>query len=111
MEFVNLPQEFETPVLSREAIDKFTMTALPACLNLIDTLPDTVYQVCDLLITITKHNGEVWRDEMLDTLVADVSCFLVKVGCMFLSYIVHYHIKNSGCDFHLCTVLLHDWWC
>ena len=69
-----LCQEFETQVLCKEAIDSFTMTALPACLNLVDTLPDTVYRVCDLLITITKRNGELWRDEMLDTLVADVSC-------------------------------------
>lgn len=82
---VILPQEFETHVLSKEAIDKFTMTALVACLNLVDTLPDTVYRVCDLLITITKRNGEVWRDEMLDTLVADVSCFFFKVGCRILA--------------------------
>jgi hypothetical protein len=68
-------QESETQVLSKEAIDKFTMVALPACLNLVDTLPETVYRVCDLLMTITKRNGEVWRDEMLDTLVADVSVF------------------------------------
>jgi E3 ubiquitin-protein ligase HUWE1 len=83
-----LPQEVETQVLSKEAIDKFTTTALSACLNLVDTLPDTVYRVCDLLITITKRNGEVWRDEMLDTLVADVSCFLIKVGYLLLSFIV-----------------------
>jgi E3 ubiquitin-protein ligase HUWE1 len=75
MAFASFLQEVETQVLSKEAIDRFTKTALSACLNLVDTLPDTVYRVCDLLITITKRNGEVWRDEMLDTLVADVSFF------------------------------------
>jgi hypothetical protein len=95
MVFVSVLQEPETQVLSKEAIDKFTMMALPACLSLVDTLPETVYRVCDLLMTITKRNGEVWRDEMLDTLVADVSGFLIKVTCMLLSYIEHLHTETS----------------
>lgn len=95
MVFASLLQEVETQVLSKEAIDKFTKTALSACLNLVDTLPDTVYRVCDLLITITKRNGDVWRDEMLDTLVADVS-FLIAL----LNFIVSIW-KNSVYDFLL----------
>lgn len=90
-----VPQESDTHVLSKEAIDKFTMVALPACLNLVDTLPETVYRVCDLLMTITKRNGEVWRDEMLDTLVADVSGFVITVKQMLFSYAEQQHIKKS----------------
>jgi len=88
-----VPQESETQVLTKEAIDKFTMVALPACLNLVDTLPETVYRVCDLLMTITKRNGEVWRDEMLDTLVADVSGFVITVKHMLFSYAEQQHMK------------------
>lgn len=92
--FVTCLQEVETKVLSKEAIDRFTVTALSACLNLVDTLPDTVYRVCDLLITITKRNGEVWRDEMLDTLVADVSFLKLNLEfhCMLAYERIQYMI-------------------
>jgi len=91
----SVPQESESQVLSKEAIDKFTMVALPACLNLVDTLPETVYRVCDLLMTITKRNGEVWRDEMLDTLVADVSDFVITVKHTLFNYTEQQHMKKS----------------
>ena len=71
--FVFFCQDCATEFLCKEVIDTFTMSALSVCLNLVDTLPDTVYRVCDLLIAITKRNGDYWRDEMLDSLVADVS--------------------------------------
>lgn len=93
-----VPQESDTQVLSKESIDKFTMVALPACLNLVDTLPETVYRVCDLLMTITKRNGEVWRDEMLDTLVADVSGCVITVKHLLFSYAEQQHMKNQ-CDY------------
>lgn len=57
-----------------ESINEFTNTALNECLNLLDIMPDTVYRVCDLLVTITKRNGDEWRDKMLKKLIMEVSC-------------------------------------
>lgn len=59
--------------LTEDVINHFTKGALAACLNLLDTLPDTVYRVCVLLVTITKRNGIKWRDEMLTTLVSEIA--------------------------------------
>ncbi|CAD6224794.1 GSCOCG00005556001-RA-CDS [Cotesia congregata] len=55
-----------------QTIDEFTGTALEQCLNLLDLMPDTVYRICDLLVTITKRNGEEWRDTMLRHLIRDI---------------------------------------
>ena len=42
------------------------------CMQLIDTLPETVYRVCDLIGVITNRNGAKWRDQALASLVAEV---------------------------------------
>ena len=60
----------EVPLSSN--IDDFTRTALEQCLNLLDLMPDTVYRICDLLVTITKRNGEEWRDNMLRQLIREI---------------------------------------
>ncbi|XP_043493606.1 E3 ubiquitin-protein ligase HUWE1 [Polistes fuscatus] len=55
-----------------ESIDEFTRNALAQCLNLLDLMPDTVYRICDLLVTITKRNGDEWRDNMLRQLIREI---------------------------------------
>ncbi|KAL6427455.1 hypothetical protein ACFW04_008764 [Cataglyphis niger] len=55
-----------------ENIDEFTRNALGQCLNLLDLMPDTVYRICDLLVTITKRNGDEWRDDTLRQLMREV---------------------------------------
>lgn len=55
-----------------ESIDEFTHSALAQCLNLLDLMPDTVYRICDLLVTITKRNGDEWRDSMLRQLIREI---------------------------------------
>ncbi|XP_063707232.1 E3 ubiquitin-protein ligase HUWE1 isoform X2 [Culicoides brevitarsis] len=71
----------ETP-LPKTTFDHFSESALKTCLQLLDTLPDAVYRVCDLLVTISKRNGDTWRDDMLNNLVDEISdCldFLIRV--------------------------------
>ena len=51
---------------------------LAGCMQLIDTLPETVYRVCDLIGVITNRNGAKWRDQALTTLVAEVSSMNTK---------------------------------
>lgn len=71
----------ETP-LPKTTFDTFSETALKTSLQLLDELPDAVYRVCDLLVTISKRNGDTWRDDMLNNLVDEISdCldFLIRV--------------------------------
>ncbi|XP_034939530.1 E3 ubiquitin-protein ligase HUWE1 isoform X2 [Chelonus insularis] len=60
----------ETPIT--QTIDEFTNTALEQCLSLLDLMPDTVYRICDLLVTITKRNGDEWRHKMLRHLILEI---------------------------------------
>ncbi len=41
-------------------------------MQLLDTLPETVYRVCDLIGVITNRSGATWRDGALTSLVAEV---------------------------------------
>lgn len=66
------PKEEDSTPLSEEAINEFTQGALLTCLNLLDILPDAVYRVCDLLVTITKRNGDIFRDHTLDVLLSEI---------------------------------------
>lgn len=69
---VSGPEEPTREITLTESIDDFTDSALSQCLNLLDLMPDTVYRVCDLLVTITKRNGDEWRDNMLLQLMKEV---------------------------------------
>ncbi|XP_055882443.1 E3 ubiquitin-protein ligase HUWE1-like isoform X4 [Biomphalaria glabrata] len=60
-------QEAEEP-LETAVLDEFTYSIFPGCLNLLDTLPETVYRVCDLLIVIMNRNGTEWKQETLRSL-------------------------------------------
>lgn len=67
----------EEPVKeTSKTIDDFTQTALVECLALQDIMPDTVYRICDLLVTITKRNGKEWRDSMLKQLITQISDYI-----------------------------------
>ncbi|RUS89503.1 hypothetical protein EGW08_002736 [Elysia chlorotica] len=64
-------QEVEEP-LDSAVLDNFTQNIFPGCLNLLDTLPETVYRVCDLLIVVMQRNGPDWQRETLGTLCKDL---------------------------------------
>ena len=44
------------------------------CLQLLDTLPQSVYRVCDLLMVLTTRNGITWQTEVLTSLISQVLC-------------------------------------
>ncbi|KRT79553.1 hypothetical protein AMK59_7881 [Oryctes borbonicus] len=62
---VKKKEEEEIIPLSEELIDNFTQGALQICLDLIEVIPESVFKVCDLLVTIMKRNGQEFRDRLL----------------------------------------------
>ncbi|XP_012277229.1 E3 ubiquitin-protein ligase HUWE1 isoform X2 [Orussus abietinus] len=66
------PEEPTREITTTKSIDEFTYSAFKQCLNLLDLMPDTVYRICDLLVTITKRNGDEWRDTMLRLLIREI---------------------------------------
>ena len=68
-------------------------------MQLIDTLPETVYRVCDLIGVITNRNGAKWRDQALTSLVAEVSS---EQSLCLLSITVFWSlIRRVICILHL----------
>ncbi|XP_059588545.1 E3 ubiquitin-protein ligase HUWE1 isoform X3 [Alligator mississippiensis] len=53
-------------------LQAFTEHMLPGCAQLLDELPDTVYRVCDLLMTAVRRNGPAYRDSILRQVVKQV---------------------------------------
>jgi len=62
----------EQEALKQQVIDTFTDTALTGCLTLLDTLPETVYRVTDLLMAIFNRNGKEFKEKLLTQLMAEV---------------------------------------
>ncbi|XP_041430845.1 E3 ubiquitin-protein ligase HUWE1-like isoform X3 [Xenopus laevis] len=58
--------------LEQDELQGFTDTMLPGCFHLLDELPDTVYRVCDLIMTAVKRNGADYRDMILKQVVNQV---------------------------------------
>ena len=61
----------EEPV-PKESMDKFTCNILHGCLRLLDTLPETVYRICDLLLAVAQRNGEEWCVNMITELLQEI---------------------------------------
>merc|ERR1719187_14784 len=62
----------EAEELKQQVIDGFTDRALVGCLTLLDTLPETVYRVTDLLIAIFARNGKDFKERLLAELMEEV---------------------------------------
>nr|DBA13759.1 TPA: hypothetical protein GDO54_017098 [Pyxicephalus adspersus] len=58
--------------LEQDELHGFTDAMLPGCFHLLDELPDTVYRVCDLIMTAIKRNGADYREMILKQVVNQV---------------------------------------
>ena len=62
----------EAEPLDPQELHAFTDSMLPGCFHLLDELPDTVYRLCDLLMTAIKRSGPEYRDLILGQVVHQV---------------------------------------
>uniref|UniRef100_A0A3P8NPJ3 HECT-type E3 ubiquitin transferase n=1 Tax=Astatotilapia calliptera TaxID=8154 RepID=A0A3P8NPJ3_ASTCA len=67
-----LERFMEAEPLDPQELHAFTDTMLPGCFHLLDELPDTVYRLCDLLMTAIKRSGPEYRDLILGQVVQQV---------------------------------------
>ncbi len=74
---VNFDEDFQP--LDSATIDTFTDNALDGCLNLLDTLPDSVYRVCDLMLAIFKRNGKAYKIKVIELLMNEVKLAVTKL--------------------------------
>lgn len=68
-----LERFMEAEPLDPQELHSFTDSMLPGCFHLLDELPDTVYRLCDLLMTAIKRSGPEYRDLILGQVVHQVS--------------------------------------
>ncbi|CAF3945616.1 unnamed protein product, partial [Adineta steineri] len=55
--------------LSKQTVDRFTDSIM---LKILDILPDTVYKMCELIVTTIHRNGISWHDYFLETIANDI---------------------------------------
>uniref|UniRef100_A0AAQ4S1K7 E3 ubiquitin-protein ligase HUWE1 n=1 Tax=Gasterosteus aculeatus aculeatus TaxID=481459 RepID=A0AAQ4S1K7_GASAC len=67
-----LERFMEAEPLDPKELHTFTDSMLPGCFHLLDELPDTVYRLCDLLMTAIKRSGAEYRDLILGQVVDQV---------------------------------------
>uniref|UniRef100_A0A4W6F1L8 HECT-type E3 ubiquitin transferase n=1 Tax=Lates calcarifer TaxID=8187 RepID=A0A4W6F1L8_LATCA len=67
-----LERFMEAEPLDPQELHAFTDSMLPGCFHLLDELPDTVYRLCDLLMTAIKRSGAEYRDLILGQVVHQV---------------------------------------
>ncbi|XP_076027964.1 E3 ubiquitin-protein ligase HUWE1 isoform X4 [Genypterus blacodes] len=67
-----LERFMEAEPLDPQELHTFTDSMLPGCFHLLDELPDTVYRLCDLLMTAIKRSGPEYRDLILGQVVNQV---------------------------------------
>ncbi|XP_061630934.1 E3 ubiquitin-protein ligase HUWE1 isoform X2 [Phyllopteryx taeniolatus] len=67
-----LERFMEAEPLDPQELHAFTDSMLPGCFHLLDELPDTVYRLCDLLMTAIKRSGPEYRDLILGQVVDQV---------------------------------------
>ncbi|XP_068162214.1 E3 ubiquitin-protein ligase HUWE1 isoform X9 [Antennarius striatus] len=67
-----LERFMEAEPLDPKELHAFTDSMLPGCFHLLDELPDTVYRLCDLLMTAIKRSGPEYRDLILGQVVHQV---------------------------------------
>ncbi|KAK7074780.1 E3 ubiquitin-protein ligase huwe1 [Halocaridina rubra] len=67
-------KELDGEPISKATLDQFSKCVLEGCLSQLDLQPQMVYKVCELLTTCTARNGREWRDNMLSTLINEISC-------------------------------------
>lgn len=70
---------FPEPIVYIKHFDDFISKCLPHCLNLLDELPESVYRVCDLLVTIIKRNNFAWRKPILTVLTEEIGQCLKEI--------------------------------
>ncbi|XP_056278229.1 E3 ubiquitin-protein ligase HUWE1 isoform X8 [Pseudoliparis swirei] len=67
-----LERFMEAEPLDPKELHTFTDSMLPGCFHLLDELPDTVYRLCDLLMTAIKRSGPEYRELILGQVVHQV---------------------------------------
>lgn len=83
--------------LDPKELHAFTDSMLPGCFHLLDELPDTVYRLCDLLMTAIKRNGPEYRDLILGQVVDQVRLLIIDYcGCLHGDVCIC-HIIHANC--------------
>lgn len=64
--------EKKCDVISKEQLDNFTGDVLHGCLMLLDLSADSVYRICDVIVTVARRNGIEWQKQTLIGLIEKV---------------------------------------
>ncbi len=88
--------------LDKAVLDEFSEELLMGCMELVSSVAESVYRICDLVSALAKRNGPEWRNRTLGTIKLQV-CDLVgqRVSTIFsrpAGILSHFsgHIKGTS---------------
>lgn len=82
--------------LSKQILDHFVQQALNGCLSLLDSLPETVYRVCSLVVAMVHRNGEAYRDSMLASLAKEIGNCVTALQVSFAMSLMKPSMTHSA---------------
>ena len=105
----------EQEALKQQVIDTFTSSALSGCLTLLDTLPETVFRVTDLLMAMFQRNGTAFKETLLADLmgevqrsVAELLAIAHEAGNTAANLAACAESRRAAVRIHLFTLLFED---
>lgn len=75
MNFIWYILQNDVEPLKPEDLDQFTETIMDQCLKTLDTVPESVYRICELLVAVGQRNGPAWMKEALTGIVTQVNIY------------------------------------
>lgn len=72
-------------VLTSTDLDDLTDQLVSGCMTMLDSMPNTVFKICQLIVISSKRNGDVWRAQMFKQLFLEVRWFFSVMGCLSIT--------------------------
>ncbi|KAK2707710.1 E3 ubiquitin-protein ligase HUWE1-like [Artemia franciscana] len=116
-------KEDEAVILTLEPLDygsmhEFSPDILPNCLQTIESLPDTVFRVCDFLVALVNRANQSFKATVLDTVLLRINEAIDKIEQIMgsssdVDHVVKELIDNPASlslstKVHLCTLLIDE---
>ena len=99
----------ELKPLDKSLLDDFSNNLLSGCIELASSVAESVYRICDIVVSLAKRNGPEWRNMALDRVKAQVLLSVeslidqIESGNYVISQV---GIDPVACQIHLLALMM-----
>lgn len=76
--------------LTKQDLESLKSALLDDCMKMLDSMPCTVFKICQLLVVIAEADEKLWKEHMFKQLLSQVSSFYSF--CSYNSYSCHWTV-------------------